>query len=539
LAQKKEGHHKNELGRSSSPDKAAELKEHFDLGVGFQRKGDFRQAKTHYERVLFLRPDLATVHCNLGVVLQNLGDLAGAAARQIEALRLRPDLAEAHNNLGLVLRQQGKIEEARNHYRKAVEIKPDFAEAYSNLAVLLREERRLEESAALFLKVLALRPDAAEAHDNLGNTRRDQGLLEESALCHERALALRPDFVKALNNLGLTRRKQGEFVQARRCFDRALALDPDSVDVRWNKSLLDLLEGDFTQGWAGYEIRHQREENRPRSFPQPVWRGEPLDGNPILLHAEQGMGDSLQFLRFVPLVADRGGAVILDVPSPLRRLAETLPGRQRVVATGDPLPDFAWHCPLMSLPFAFQTNAQTIPAAVPYLRVPREAAIKAEQYPWPSEGLRVGIAWSGNPASREDQSRSIPLGHFDLLFDIERARFFSLQLGGAASQAGADGPRLVDLRDQIEDFADTAALMANLDLIITVDTSVAHLAGATGKTTWTLLPYAPDWRWGAKGTDTPWYPTMRLFRQPHPGDWVSPLAEVKSALLDLIGSRTQ
>jgi tetratricopeptide (TPR) repeat protein len=517
--------------QESLPDPGVDAKHHFSLGVAAQKQGRFEVAKIHYQRVLSVCPDLPIVHCNLGVVLQNLGDLAGAVARQNEALRLKPDLAEAHNNLGLAFRQQGRLEDAKTHYRRAFEIKPEFAEAYSNLGVLLREERRLDESAACHLRVLAIRPNSAEALDNLGNTRRDQGMLEESALCHERALVIRPDFVKAHNNLGLTRRKQGRLAEARQCFTRALSLEPESVDVLWNKCLLDLLEGDFVQGWPGYEVRHKREENRPRGFPQPLWRGELLNGAVILLHAEQGMGDSIQFLRYVPLVREAGGIVILDVPSALRRLAETLPGVQRVVTSGDPLPRIAWHCPLMSLPLALGTSAESIPRAVPYLAVPPEAATKACGYPWPVEGMRIGIAWSGNPGSREDQSRSIPLTLFEPLVEVEQARFFSLQLGPAASQTSCAWERIADLHKEIRDFADTAAYIANLDLIITVDTSVAHLAGALGKPTWTLIPFAPDWRWQTQRTDSPWYPTMRLFRQPRPGDWRSAIDEAKSALL--------
>jgi len=501
-----------------------------------QRAGNLEDAKLHYERAIALRPGFAAAYCNLGTVLQNRNDLAAAVACLQKALALKPDLAEAHNNLGLVLRKMGRLDEAAAHYERAVALRPDYAEAWSNFGVLLRQMGKLEESAACFVKALHLRPGSAEAFDNLGNTLRDMGRLAESVACHERALALRPDGAQAHNNLGYTLRKQGKLAESRASYEQALHLDPGSPDIRWNLSLLDLLEGNLTDGWLHYEVRFEREENRPRSFPKPAWRGEPLNGARILLHAEQGLGDSMQFLRYVPLVHAAGGRVILNVPRALHRLAARLSGVDTLTVDDEPLPPFDWHCPLMSLPLAFRTTLDSIPAQIPYLTVPEEARQTLDDLHGPKREPRIGLVWSGNPRCTEDQIRSLSLSNFTPLFNLPGLRFFSLQMGAAAAQLRAIDAPVTDLSPAIGDMADTAALIMGLDLIITVDTSVAHLAGALGKPTWTLIPFAPDWRWLTEREDSPWYPTMRLFRQDAFGDWESVIHKVRARLAALAGT---
>jgi len=509
------------------PDLAAA---HNNIAGLLQSLGKLEEAKTHYERAVALKPDYAAAYCNLGVVFQNLGDLAHSIACHEKALLLRPDLAEAHNNLGLVLRQQGKLEEAKSHYERAVTLRPNYAEAFNNLGVLLRQLGNLDDSAACFEELLVLRPNSAEAFDNLGNTLRDLGRLDESIASHQRALKLKPDLAKAHNNLGYTLRKQGKLAESRQSFNRALDLDPQSVDIRWNLCLLDLLEGNYAAGWSGYEVRYDRKENRPRSFPQPIWRGEPLNGARILLHAEQGLGDSIQFLRYVPMVHAAGGKVILNVPSPLARLAANVSGVDTLTVEDEIPPAFDRHCPLMSLPLAFNTTLDSIPSQVPYLTVPEDALRAAKNLKGPTQKRRIGLVWSGNPKCTEDQVRSMTLSCFQPLLDLGGLHFFSLQLGPAAAQLAAIQKPITDLRPAIKDLADTAALMTHLDLIITVDTSMAHLAGALAKPTWVLLPSAPDWRWLMDHEDSPWYPTVRLFRQPTFGDWTSVIARVRHEL---------
>ena len=508
---------------------------HASLGAVFldQRKPD--EAKPHLERALALQPDSAEAHTNMGILLAREGKPEEARVCYQRALVLNPDSIEALCNLGNLLCAGGKHEEAKACYERAIALRPDLAEAHNNLGVVFRELGFFGEAQACHERALAIKADYVDAHNNLGIVFRDQGKMDESIASHERALALKPDYSEAYNNLGNTRRSQGNLVEARKCHEQALALNPDNVEARWNLSLVELLTGDFAAGWRDYEIRTRR-KNAPRRFPEPLWRGEPLNGARILLHAEQGLGDTLQFLRYVPMVQGAGGEVILDVQPSLLRLVAELPGIVTVVATGDPLPPFEWHCPLMSLPAAFQTSIDSIPAQIPYLHVPAEAKKSADSLAWPDEGLRVGLVWSGNPLFPEDRLRSIPLCGFAPMLALHGVRFFSLQMGPVASQLDQVGEPITDLQAAIADMADTTALIEKLDLVITVDTAVAHLAGALGKPTWVLLPFAPDWRWLMEREDSPWYPTMRLFRQSGFGEWAPVLERVRGRLAALAAS---
>jgi hypothetical protein len=328
---------------------------------------------------------------------------------------------------------------------------------------------------------------------------------------------------------------QHRFEKAREHYERAIALEGAGGNTRWNRGLLDLLQGKFEAGWQGYDSRILNPKVAPRSFAQPIWRGEPLHGARILLHHEQGMGDTLQFMRYAPLVHAAGGVVILDVKPPVVRLAKQLPDVE-VIATGDPLPAFEWQCPLMSLPRAFNTTLESIPAQVPYLRAPDDARQKAAAIDLPEGILRVGFVSSGNPDFADDRLRSISASTFSPLFRIEGVRFCSLQFGPAAAQLRELNAEIVDLAPHVRDFADTAALIERLDLVISVDTAVAHLAGALAKPVWTLLPFAPDWRWMLDREDSPWYPTMRLFRQPSQGDWAAVIERVGEKLRKLVAA---
>jgi len=518
---------RNATGRREQGPVAQEL---FARAIEKQQAGLLDSAAALYQQILTAQPDAIAALFNLGVVRQGLGDLPGAAACFERALALRPELAEAHNSLGLTLRRQQKLTQARAHYERALALKPDYADAWSNLGVLLRLMDELDASEQCLAKALALRPENAGILDNLGNTLRDQGRLEESAALHQQAIAAQPKFAHAHNNLGYTLRKLGRLREARASFLQAQALDARSPDIRWNLCLLDLLEGNFVAGWRGYEVRQERNESRPRQFAQPQWRGERLDGARILLHAEQGLGDSLQFLRYVPMVIAAGGRVILNVPATLRRLAAELPGVETVTVGDEPLPAFTWHCPLMSLPLAFRTEPDSIPGHVPYLKTPDEALEAADRLTWAAGDVRVGLVWSGNPKCAEDRMRSLRLADFEPLLAVNGVRFYSLQVGAAAGQLGSMPTGVTDLRSAIHDFADTAALVEHMDLVIAVDTSVAHLAGALARPTWLLLPFAPDWRWLLRREDSPWYPTMRLFRQPRFGDWAAVVERVRDEL---------
>ena len=506
---------------------------HFNLADILRRKGRLEEAEKHFIRALELRPNCSETYESLSSVLLREGRLEEARLSFEQALRYDPNNVAALLNLGNLLVNSGELDVAMQHFDRALALQPNLAQAHNGRGAALHDLGRLDEAEASYSKALEYKPDFADAYCNLGNLARKRGSVAEAIEHYERALVLNPDLSEAHSNLGMALVSQRRLQEARRHYDRAVTLEPGLGNARWNRSLLDLLEGKFESGWQDYDVRRFRKQTAPRSFSQPIWRGEPLNGARILLHAEQGLGDAIQFMRYAPLVQAAGGKVILDVKPSLVRLARQLSGVDDLIATGDPLPEFAWQCPLLSLPSAFKTNLKSIPGQVPYLSAPEEARQSADQLAWPDSGRRIGLVWSGNSEYTEDRSRSIRLSTFKSLLQLDGFHFFSLQFGSAASQRKEVEPAIVDLTTSIDDFADTAALIEKLDLVISVDTAVAHLAGALAKPVWTLLPFAPDWRWMLDREDSPWYPSMRLFRQPQTGDWESVIERVTVELAQM------
>jgi tetratricopeptide (TPR) repeat protein len=505
---------------------------HSNLGNALQVQGKLDEAMACYKRALTINPGYAEAHSNLGNALQVQGKLDEAMACYKRALTINPGYAEAHDNLGNALQAQGKVDEAMACYKRALTINPDYADAHYNLGNALQVQGKAEEAVASYERALTINPGYAEAHSNLGSALQAQGKVDEAMACYKRALTINPGYAEAHSNLGIALKAQGKLDEAVASYERALTINPGYAEARWNLSLTQLLQGDFAVGWRNYESRYFLKW-RPRNFPQPLWHGESLNGARILLHAEQGLGDSLQFLRYVPIVQAAGGAVVLDLPEPLFRIAAGMSSDFVLKTSGEPLPPFDWQCPLMSLPLALGTTLETIPATVPYLTVPEEALHSAASRSWPKDGLRVGLVWAGNPTQLNDLNRSVPLSILKPLLDIEGIHFFSLQMGSANVQLAAAQAPIVDLAPAIGDFADTAALIAHLDLVIAVDTSVVHLAGALAKPVWVLLSFASDWRWLLDREDSPWYPTARLFRQSRQGDWQSVIKQVRTQLCDL------
>jgi hypothetical protein len=411
------------------------------------------------------------------------------------------DSAEALYERGNRLLAGGELQLCMDCYRQAVALRPDFAEAHSNLGVALRRAGAVEEAIAAFSRALQLRPDAAEIHNNLGNCFFGRREIQE-ATTHYRA---------------------------------ALAVNPEHAGAHWNLALVLFLQGDWDRGWEEFEWRWRiASAGLPAmKFQQPRWDGGDLTGKRLLLYSEQGLGDTIQFARFAPEIARRGGRIMLAVQRELTALLRQIEGVEEIVAKTDPLPEFDVHYPLMSLPLALKTTEQTIPAKIPYLQADAKLAARWKDRV-PADGRKkVGLAWAGRPGYSQDRQRSFSLSTLLPLGDVPNTWFCSLQKGEAARQTtGAEIP-LADWTGELNDLAETAGLIENLDLVICADTVVAHLAGAMGKPTWVLLPFAADWRWGLERGDSRWYSTMRLFRQTRLDDWTEPIEQVREALGDL------
>jgi tetratricopeptide (TPR) repeat protein len=523
------------------------------IALSLHQAGRLAEAAEIYRQILAAEPTCAQAWHLLGTAVYQSGQHAMAAECLGRALSLNPRFAEAHNNLGLVLREQGLLDQAADCYRRALDLKPDYTEAMYNLGNVLNSQGLWDEASDYYRRVLESRPDWAAAHGNLGTIFQAQGNLDEAAACYRRAIELKPEYIEGHNNLGSVLLGQGKRREAAECFRRALELKPDYASARWNQALLMLLEGDFERGWAEHEWRWKTGRQPAREFRQPSWAGEALAGNAILLYAEQGLGDTIQFVRYAAMVKALGAKVLVECQRPLVRLLRSCAAAEdEVIGEGDELPDFDFQAPLLSLPRMFQTKLETIPAKVPYLfaesglvahwRLRLQAACGdriTQRSPGPSgpdrPGFRIGINWRGRQDLAVARVRDIPLECFASIADLPGVRLVSLQQGiGRSDLAHAALQSIFDPGEDVDKehgaFMDTAAIMVNLDLVITSDTSIPHLAGALGVPVWLALPFAPDWRWLLDRSDSPWYPTMRLFRQKTPGDWTTVFSEIKLAL---------
>jgi tetratricopeptide (TPR) repeat protein len=512
----------------------AHLPAHVDawgnLAMALQALGRGEEAVDAARRALALRPDLAELHVTLAAALKTAGRLDEARDALERAIALKPDSAAAHIGLGNVLRAGGAAEAALEEYERAGLLAPGDIAAHSNQGLALKDLGRPEAALIRFRRALAVNPGAAEVHFNLGNTLRETGALEDAAEALARAVDLDPGHNRARANLGVTLRDLGRLDEALACFDAAIARDPGHADAHWNRALTLLLAGDFERGWAEYEWRWRATGMTPRDFPQPMWDGAPPEWRTILLHAEQGMGDCLHFIRYAPLVAAKGAKVVVECPAPLVGLVRSCAGIAEVVARGAELPEFDLHAPLMSLPGLLATRGDTIPAETPYLRAPEHATTALEKVlAAPAGRINIGIVWAGNPAHDNDRNRSCDPALFSRLAEIPGVALYSLQKDDRTGALAAP-PLAADLSPVLEDFSDTAYAVAKLDLVVTVDTALAHLAGALGRPVWLALPFAPEWRWQLGRGDSPWYPSMRLFRQSRPGDWAGVFERIAQAL---------
>jgi tetratricopeptide (TPR) repeat protein len=460
------------------------------------------------------------------------GDLPRADHVIRKILEFDPSVAAAWYLLGVVNQLRGKLVDSVANYEQVLRLEPNHHQALNNLAVALQAQGRVNEAEACLRRALHVKPDHAEAHSNLGNLLQDQEKLDEAVACFRRALHFRPDYFDAHNNLGNALRAQARLAEAVACYDQALLLQPDHPQVHLSRALCRLQMGDFEQGWAEYEWRLKCKDFAIPAFRQPVWDGAPLDGRAILLYADHGLGDTLQFIRYAPLVRERGGRVILHCQQSLAKLAASCPGIEQVIVEGALLPEFEVFVPLMSLPRILGTTLDSVPAEVPYLKADESLAGQWSGELDPARGFKIGIAWQGNPRYRRDRERSFRLAQLEPVARLADVRLFSLQKGFGTEQLGEVGGRfaVTDLGGRPADFMEIAAVMRHLDLVIAPDTSLAHLAGALGVPVWVALSCASDWRWLADRLDSPWYPTMRLFRQTTSGDWDEVFERIASAL---------
>jgi tetratricopeptide (TPR) repeat protein len=512
-----------------------------DLGVALAALGQRDEAVVRLREAVRVRPDVPPAHRNLGALLAQQGQPEEGIRCLEEGLRLQPNDAEALYNLGNVLRQLGRNDDAIARYQKALQLQPGRADAYNNLGLALIQARRFGAAAVLLRQGVRLRPEAPSGHNHLGLALTDLGRFAEAEASFHEALRLQPGYLDAHNNLGIAYRKQGRLDEALACFQVALWLDPRSVGAHFNRALALLQAGNLAEGWAEYEWRWQFGHLTPPSFAQPRWDGTPLVGRTILLTTEQGLGDTIQFIRYAPLLRSQGARVLVECPVALLPLLRTCAGIDRLVARGEPLPAFDTWAPLLSLPGLLGTTPETIPAAVPYLHAEPARVEVWRQRLAAAPGFKVGIVWQGGRKYPDDHWRSVPLAHFAPLATVGGVRLVSLQKGPGTEQLRTVRFPVAELTPELDAeggaFLDTAAVMKNVDLLILSDTSATHLAGALGVPTWVATSAAPDWRWLSEREDSPWYPTFRLFRQTRLGDWDAVLERLAAELRRLVVSR--
>ena len=486
-------------------------------------------------RAAGLAPNSPDAHFALADALRFCERFAEAEQAYRKSIALRPLFPPAHNGLGLALVRQNKPESAILSWQRAIQLRQQYAEAYSNVGAALSSQKKHTEAAAALRRAIEIDPAFAAAHNNLANVLND---LEDfdGAIAHwQKAVELQPAYFDALVNLARALQNRGDDQDALQLLDRAVQMRPGDADARFLRGLCLLRRGRLAEGFADYRFRLKL-ATLPlggRSIARPAWEGDDISGKTILVHTEQGLGDAIQFARYATVLAQGGARVLLECPAELVALLRTVPGVASAFAGGGEAPAFDEHIRLLELPRVLGTTLESIPAQVPYVLPPPErVAAWKDILRDETKGRRVGLVWSGNPKHSNDRNRSIPLRLLDPLADVEDCTFFSLQKGPAAGQIADSTLRLrpIDHTARLGDFVETAALIANLDLVIAVDTSVAHLAGAMAKPVWLLLPQVPDWRWLTDRADSPWYPTMRLFRQPSAGDWKSLVQAVRNEL---------
>lgn len=503
-------------------------------GIALSEAGQHDEAAIRLEAVLpslaARGEDAAVVYAALGDACLALGRFDDAADNYSEALQRDPANNTAQVNRATALQRTGRRTEAIEAYRKTLESHPTDAAALTNLGVALQEAGDLDEAVTVLTEAAAQAPDDAVSRIDLGVALHRLGRLKDAETVYQLALDLAPGNPRAWSNLGNLLQDRLLFAEARMAHENALVHGGDDPEYHWNYAMTLLLAGNLEKGFTEFEWRRRRPNFPDHRISGPAWDGSDPAGRRILLYTEQGLGDAIQFARYAGILAQMGATVVLACPAPLAELFATLDGPVEIVTNWQAAEPYDCHAPLMSLPHLMGTRVDSVPAAMPYLSVPQDTKVLL---PAAQGACRVGLVWAGNPDHANDRNRSLPLSALRPLFDVDGVEWVSLQVGPGAAEIGECAAPVQDLSPALGPFGETAAAMAELDLVISVDTAAAHLAGALGRPVWLLLPHAPDWRWLTGRDDSPWYPTMRLFRQPAPGIWDSVIAAVKTALHEM------
>lgn len=507
-----------------------------NIGAALQESGTLDEAITNYMEAVKLNPNYAMAFSNLGSALQESGNLEEAIESYERAIVLNPDYSEAHTNLGTSLLEEGRPEEAIKCHNRAIELNPDCAEAHNNLGTALMKQGRFDNAITSYNEALFLKPEYAEAHNNLGTSLMAQNKFDAAIISHKRAIELKPDYAEAYNNLGTVLKGVGNPEEAIAYYKQAIELKQDYAQAHLNMAFALLLTKNFKEGLQEYEWRLRLNKHTTETDQKPMWDGSSLNGKSILVYTEQGIGDSIQFVRYLPKVKEQGGYVIFECQQNLCRLLKDCDGIDEIremASHSKSLVKFDAQIPLLSIPRISDVTVDSIPQSQSYIK-PDPVLVSHWRAKLNNDNnLKVGIVWAGNPKHVDDRNRSCSLNDFLQLTSISGLTFYSLQKGVASAETNnhPKGIKIVNLDNELNDFADTAAAIDNLDLVIAVDTAVAHLAGAIGKPVWTLLPFVPDWRWMLERSDSPWYPSMRLFRQTQSNDWAGVFNQVKEALI--------
>jgi tetratricopeptide (TPR) repeat protein len=505
----------------------------FKRANALREERQFGAALTAFDQAIALKPDYAEAHNGRGIVLAGLQRFEEAVAVFDRAIALKPDYTEAYNNRGLVLHDVGRLDAALESFDRAIALRSGDARMHKNRGALLEDLKRFDDAVGSYDRAIALNPDDADAYNNRSLALQNLRRFDEALAGFDRAIALRPDYAEAYSNRGIALQELNRLDEASADFAKAIALRPDFAEAAGNQGYCLLKMGRFEQGWPLHEWRKQvAQPVGNRALARPLWLGqEDISHATVFIHWEQGLGDTIQFCRYGKLLRQRGAKVVMSVQEALHPLVKGIDPAIEVIK-GSETPDaFDYHCPLLSLPLAFGTTLRTIPCERRY--IVSDAALRRA---WdarlpPRKGKRIGLVWKGNPTQKNDRNRSIALGSLAPLFGVQ-AQWISLQKEPSAGDLAclAAAPQIVCLGTELHDFSDTAAVIDCLDLVIAVDTSVAHLAGAMGKPVWIPLAFNADWRWLTNRDDSPWYPTARLFRQTKIGSWDEVLGRILDAL---------